>query len=140
MSRFLISIFSLLALAYFAFSKQRTEDALARLSLKNKVSFSIGKLNDVADFKKLADIDERKFDSDLAQFKMIRISHVFISDDGKYVITFAKDTENKIKRIIFVYHGKNSYNIADDVIDVKNIEVKTSQGSISVAEGLLLSN
>lgn len=140
MTQFLLSFISLMTLTLLSFSDQRAEDNLRRLSLNNKVRFTIGALTDEADFRKLADMDERKVDSDLSRFKISRVSSAFMSKDGKYVMTFAKDSDSKIKRVIFVYSGGQSYNFADDVIDVKNIEIKTSKGSVSVGEGFLISN
>ena len=124
----------------FSFSKQKTEDHLRQISLARKVRFTVGQLSDEAHFKKLDDMDERKVDTDLSRFKILRVSSAFISDDGKYVMTFAKDTDNKIKRVIFVYKNGQAYNFADEVIEVKDVEIKTTKGSVSVSEGFLNSN
>ncbi len=107
---------------------------LRRLTLKENVQFSLGTINDKADFTTLADTDQRQIDADLAKFKVERISNSFISKDGKYVITFAKDSENKMKRIVFYYREGETKSFADDVLDVNPDEIKTSKGSIKLGE------
>lgn len=134
-----VSLFSLLVLTLISIADQRIEQNLRRLSLRDTVQFSIGPLNEQITFLKLADMDEKKVDADLARYKIKRVSAAFVSQDGKYVLTFARDAENKIiKRVIFMYEGVEVHGYADDVLDVSTAEITTSQGSIRVAEGLLL--
>lgn len=140
MSQYIVILIGLITLTLFSLPSHKVENALRQISLKNKVRFTIGSLTEEANFSKLADTDERKVDADLAKFKIVRVSSVFMSTNGQYIMTFAKDSENKIKRVIFVYADGKSYNFADDVVEIKNVEIKTSKGSVSVGEGALISD
>ena len=70
-----------------------------------------------------------------------KVADAFISKDGKYVLTFARDAENKtIKRVLFLYDGSQVRGYADDVVDMNTIEIKTTQGSVRVGDGQLLAD
>lgn len=136
-----LSLISLLTMTLLSFADQRVEDNLRRLRLRDNVQLKIGPLNDHVNFSKLADIDEKKVDADLARYKIQRISSAFISQDGLYVMTFARDEEgHKIKRVIFLYDGSNARSYADDVIEMNTVEIKTSNGSVRAGEGNLTSD
>lgn len=136
-----VSLIALSAVAMMGLADKQVEENLRRLVLKDKVKVHMGGLIDEASFHKLADMDTRKIDADLAGFKIERVSDAFISIDGHYVVTFAKDFENKIlKRVIFVYEQGKMRSYADDVVDISPVVIKTSKGSVSVAEGFLISN
>ncbi len=137
------SIFSLtvLALALIAMTDQRIEQNLRRLALRDNVQLRIGPLNELTSFIKLADTDEKKVDADLSRYRIQRVSDAFISKDGKYVLTFAVDSENKtIKRVLFLDDGTQVRSYADDVVDMNMEEIKTTRGSIRVGEGQLLAD
>lgn len=141
MNSIVVSLLSLLTVTLMTFADQRDAENLSRLALRDNVSFSMGELRDQANFSKLADMDQRKVDADLAKYKITRVSDAFISKDGRYVMTFARDAEaNAIKRVIFLYDGETIRSYADQVIDVTTTEIKTSKGSVRVSEGFLLSN
>lgn len=143
MKSLLLSLFSLATLTVIVFAAdQRVEGNLRRIALRDKVSFSIGSLTDETNFSKLADMDERKIDTDLAKYKIQRISDAFISQDGRYVMTFARDVEsNTIKRVLFFYEGGETRGYADDVLDVNRVEIKTTKGSVRIAgESLFISD
>lgn len=135
------SIFSILTITLIAIADQRIEQNLRRLALRDNVQLSLGSLIEQTSFSKLADMDEKKVDSDLARYKIQRVSDAFISKDGKYVLTFARDAErNLIKRVVFLYDGSQVRGYADDVVDVNMVEIKTTQGSVRVGEGQLLAD
>jgi hypothetical protein len=135
------SLLSLLTLTLIAMADQRIEQNLRRLVLRDNVQLSIGPLNEFTNFSKLADMDEKKVDADLARYKIKRVSDAFISKDGKYVLTFARDAENKtIKRVLFLYDGSQVRGYADDVVDMNTVEIKTTQGSVRVGDGQLLAD
>jgi hypothetical protein len=142
MSAFSISLLSLLTIAILAIADQRIEENLRHVALKDKVQMKIGNLQQVVDFTKLADMDERKVDADLAPFKIERVSDAFISKDGRFVLTFAKDSETKtIKRVLFIYEGGQLHSYADDVLEVGPNEIKTSKGSVAAGDdNLIISN
>lgn len=136
-----VTLLSLLTLTLIAIADQRIEQSLGRLALHDNVQLSIGPLNELTSFSKLADMDEKKVDADLARYKIKRVSDAFISKDGRYVLTFARDAENKtIKRVLFLYDGSKVRGYADDVVDVNMVEIKTTQGSVRVGEGQLLAD
>ena len=136
-----ISLLSLLTLTLLAIADQRIEQNLRRLVLRDNVQLNIGPLSEFTNFSKLADMDEKKVDADLAHYKIKRVSDAFISKDGKYVLTFARDAENKtIKRVLFLYDGSQARGYADDVVDINMVEIKTTQGSVRVGEGQLLAD
>jgi len=139
MNSYSVALISLFTITIMAFADQRMEQNLRRLVLRENVQFSIGGLTELANFTKLADMDHKKVDADLARYKIQRVSDAFISKDGKYVMTFARDAESKtIKRVLFLYDGNETHSYADDVVDVGTAEIKTTQGSVRVGEGLLL--
>lgn len=136
-----LSLLSLLTLTLIAIADQRIEQNLRRIALRDNVQLNIGPLSEFTSFSKLADMDEKKVDADLARYKIKRVSDAFISKDGKYVLTFARDAEDKtIKRVLFLYDGSQTRGYADDVVDISMVEIKTTQGSVRVGEGQLLAD
>jgi hypothetical protein len=127
-------------LMILTFSRHHIDYAIQKVFLKNKVHFTVGSVNHVANFHQLTGSDEIKVDSDLIRFHISRVSSIFMSENGKYIITFAMNSENQIKRVIFVYSKGAITHFADDVVEIKNEIIKTSKGSVSVAEGSLMAN
>lgn len=141
MNSYSVALISLFTITILAFADQRIEQNLRRLVLRENVQFSIGGLTELVNFSKLEDMDHKKVDADLARYKIQRVSDAFISKDGKYVMTFARDDESKtIKRVLFLYDGNETHGYADDVVDVSTAEIKTTHGSVRVGEGLLLAD
>ena len=128
------SLVALIAGGFGSFAMPKLELHLRRLDLKENVQFTVGLLNQKANFSKLGALDGLKVDADLAPYKVERISDAFISSDGQYIITFAKDFENNIKRIIFHFHDGKTISYADDVIDIESDMIKTSKGSIKLGD------
>ncbi len=135
MKQFLISFITLICFVNLAFAADLSvEDQLKTLDLAGKVNFSMGEAKDFAEFRKLDDTQSRHVDSDLMKKNnMRRLSSVFMSSDGAYVITTGKDlTTNQIKTILFVQVDNQNKIFADNIIEVKRNEIKNSHGSFLV--------
>ena len=106
--------------------ENKVETIFSKIKILGAVRVQFADLNDSADFERIGNADLKKIEADLAKYNLTIVSQTFISKNGTYIITFAKDPEKKIKRILFV----NGKPFADDVTSVSKNRIATTSGEI----------
>lgn len=126
MKTFSLSLTLLAALVYFSMRETNLEYIISRIEINGATRVQFSALNDSADYTKIGDSDLKKIDIDLAMQNLNRISAAFISNDGTYVITFAKSSGDIIKRVLFI----NGQIRMDNVQSVSKNRIATTYGEI----------
>ncbi len=126
MKTFIFSILLILIVLHASLSASKLESAISKISISGATRVQFADINEAADFKPIGNADLKKVEADLAKYNLAMTSKAFISKNGKYVLTFAKDADQKIKRILFI----DGVPRADEVTSVSRNRIGTTTGEI----------
>ncbi len=132
MKKFIFSLVIIFGLVYLSLTERKVEGILSKLKISGATRVQFASIEDSADFSEIGNADLKKVEADLAKYNLTRVSAVFISKNGTYVLTFVKTTENKIKRILFV----NGQPYADDLKSISKNRIATTSGEIQTISSM----